>query len=202
MHIDPHTAQDIADLGVRLSEATVRNTAGAIRDKIKAIKTNREQRGVIQELEELIRDLIDDKAELEQIARAYKDKFIAQQISQEDIEYITETVIPILKELIAQTPSNETNAAVSVASMEKTLDILESILSVEMFTVLQLVGFNFKQAIGEPLTLLLQKFITSKAPADPQSNVEYNKLMAAFNVEVAKIAQDKDATERWERLKK
>lgn len=199
MHLDPHTAQDIADLGARLSEATVRNTAGAIRDKVKAIKTNREQRAQIQELEEIIDDLIDDKHELKQIAEAYQEKFVAQQISQEEIEYITQTLIPVLRELVAKT-SGDGNTAANAVSMEKSLDMVESLLSVEMLTVLQLVGFNFKQAIGEPLTLLLQKFILSKAPIEPQSNAEYAKLSMAFNLEVAKIAQDKDATARLERV--
>lgn len=200
MHLDPHTAQDIADLGTRLSEATVRNTAGAIRDKVKAIKTKREQKEVIQELEEIISDLIDDKHELKQIAEAYKEEFVAQQISQEEIEYITTTLIPVLRELVAQTSGDGNSAAINAVSMEKTLDTLEPLLSVEMLTVLQLVGFNFKQAVGEPLTLLLQKFILSKVPVDPQSNAEYAKLSMAFNLEVAKIAQDNDATERLERL--
>ncbi len=201
MHIDPHTAQDIADLGARLSEATVRNTAGAIRDKIKAIKTNREQRATIQELEEIIDDLIDDKHELKQIAEAYQEKFVAQQISQEEIEYITKTLIPVLRELAAQTSSDENNAAVNVVSTEKTLDMLESLLSVEMLTVLQLVGFNFKQAIGEPLTLLLQKFITSKVPVDPQSELERTKLALTYNTEALKVVQDKEVSDRFEQLR-
>lgn len=199
MHIDPHMAQDIADLGVRLSDTVARNTFSAIGGKIKAIKTKSDDRTKIQELEGIIYDLIDDKQELEQIAKAYKEKFIAQQISQENIEYITKNIIPALKRLIEA--SGDGNG-VAAANMEKTLDILKSILSVETLTVLQLLGFNFKEAIGEPLTLLLQKFITSKAPLDLQSNAEHNKLMMAFNVELVKVAQDKDATERWERLKR
>jgi hypothetical protein len=198
VNIDPHTTQEIADLSLRLGDTVARNTVSAIGDRIKAIKAKRDQRETIQELEEIIYDLIDDKNELKSIIEAYKEKFVAQQISQENIEYITNNLIPVLKELI-EASSDENNAA--AANMEKTLDVLTSILSVETLTVLQLVGFNFKQAIGEPLTLLLQKFITSKAPVDPQSNAEYNKLMMAFNVEVAKIAQDKDATDRWMRLK-
>jgi len=201
MNIDPHTAQEIADLSIRLGDTVARNTASAVGDKIKAIKAKRDQRAAIEELEEIVYDLIDDKNELKQIAEAYKENFVAQQISQEEIEYITDSIIPVLRELIAQTASDESNAAVNAVNMEKSLDILESLLSVKMLTVLQLVGFNFKQAIGEPLTLLLQKFIASKARTDPQSNAEYAKLMMAFNLEVAKIAQDKDATERWERLK-
>jgi hypothetical protein len=160
-----------------------------------------QQRAIIEELEEIVYDLIDDKNELKRIADAYQEKFVAQQISQEEIEYITKSIIPVLKKLIDQASSDE-NSALAAANMEKTLDVLTPLLSVQTLTVLQLLGFNFKQAIGEPLTLLLQKFITSKAPADPQSTFEHNKLMMAFNLEVAKIAQDEDATGRWERLKK
>jgi len=34
---------------------------------------------------------------LVQIAQAYEQEFVAQQISQEDIEYITDSFIPVLK---------------------------------------------------------------------------------------------------------
>lgn len=97
------------------------------------------------------------------------------------------------------TPSNG-NAA-QAANMENALDTLTPLLSVETLTVLQLLGFNFKQAIGEPLTLLLQKFITSKIPADPQSNIEYNKLVVTHNIEALKVVQDKDAADRLEQLR-
>src|SRR6266496_618966 len=129
MHLDPHTTQEIADLSMRLGDTTLRNTVGAVRDRIKAIKTKRDQKEIIQELEEIVFDLIDDKNELRLIAEAYKEKFVAQQISQGEIEYITDTIIPLLREVAAQTPGNENNAAV--------LDLLESLLSVKMLTVLQ-----------------------------------------------------------------
>lgn len=199
MNVDPHVAQQIADLGVRLGEAGIRNTAGVVYDKIRTVKAKNNAQETIHELEEIISNLIFDKDELIGIAQTYKQEFVAQQISEDDIEYITTSFIPVLKELIEQTSSGENSAA--AANMEKAIDSLAPLLSVEMLTVLQLVGFNFKKAIGEPLTLLLQKFITSKAPVGPQSNTEYNKLLMAFNVELVKVAQDKDATERWERLK-
>lgn len=52
MPIDPHTSQAIVDLGIRLSEVTIRNTTGAIRDKVKVIKTKQDQKEAIQELED------------------------------------------------------------------------------------------------------------------------------------------------------
>ncbi len=195
MNIDPQ----VADLGLRLAETGIRNTTSAIADRIRTAKAKRNAQETINELVEIINSLIADKLDLVQIAEGYKQELVAQQISQEDIEYITDSFIPVLKDLIKQTSSGENAAA--AANLDKTIDSLTPLLSVEMLTVLQLVGFNFKKAIGEPLTLLLQKFITSKVPADPQSNLEYNKLVMTFNIELLKVAQDKEASDRWERLK-
>ena len=199
MNVDPHVAQQIADLGVRLGDTVVRNTAGAIAERIQTAKAKRSDKETINELEEIVNSLIADKNELVQIAEAYKQEFVAQQISEDDIEYITTSFIPVLKELIEHTSSGE-NSAVA-ANMEKAIDSLVPLFSVEMLTVLQLVGFNFKKAIGEPLTMLLQNFITSKVPADPQSTLELNKLALTYNTEALKVAQDKDASERWEQMK-
>jgi hypothetical protein len=191
--------QQLVALGVNLGEIAFRNTAGAISSKIQAAKAKKNNQETINELEEIINSLIADKNELTQIAEAYKQEFVAQQISREDIEYMTEVVIPVLKDLIQQTPNNDNSN--SATNLEQSLDIFASLLSAEMLTVLQLVGFNFKKAIGEPLTLLLQKLIMSKIPADPQSNVEYSKLALIFNTELLKVAQDEGATDRWHRLK-
>src|SRR6266480_24463 len=195
MNVDPQ----IADLGIRLGETAIRNTAGAIADRIQTAKAKRSDKETINELEEIINSLISDKNELVQIAQAYEQEFVAQQISQEDIEYITKSFIPVLKKLIEQTSSGENSAA--AANIENSIDVLTPLLSVEMLTVLQLVGFNFKNAIGEPLTLLLQKFITSKVPVDPQSELERTKLALTYNTEALKVAQDKEASDRLEQLR-
>lgn len=134
-----------------------------------------------------------------QIVQAYKQELVAQQISKEDIEYITEKFIPTLKNLVKQT-SSIGNVGGST-DIEQAIDSLTPLLSVEILTVLQLVGFNFKQAIGEPLTLWLQKLIASKIPTDPQSNLEYNKLATILSTEVLKVAQNQDASDRLERLR-
>ncbi len=199
MHVDPQVAQQVAALTIRLGEAGIRNTAGVVYDKIQTVKAKKNDKETINELEEIINSLIADKNELVQIAQAYEQEFVAQQISQEDIEYITKSFIPVLKKLIEQTSSGENSAA--AANIENAIDVLTPLLSVEMLTVLQLVGFNFKKAIGEPLTLLLQKFITSKAPADPQSELERTELALKYNTEALKVAQDKEASDRLEQLR-
>ncbi len=194
MNIDPQ----LVDLGIRLTEAGARNAASTIFDRIRAARTKKGEKETINELEEIINDLIADKNELVQIAQAYKQELVAQQIAEKDIKYITTSVIPVLKELSKQTSSGTSGGTVN---MEQAIDALAPLLSVEVLTVLQLVGFNFKQAIGEPLTLLLQKFITSKAPVNLQGDPEYSKLLVALNTEALKVAQDQDASERLERLR-
>lgn len=195
MDIDPQ----LAELGIRLGESAIRNTAGAIANKIQAVKAKKNDQETIHELEEIISSLISDKNELVQIAQAYEQEFVAQQISEENIKYITDNLLPVLKGLAEQTPGDEKDSGTQ--NLEKAIDALAPLLSVQMLTVLQLVGFNFKKAIGEPLTLLLQKFITSKAPADPQSELERTKLALKYNTEALQVVQDKDASDRLEQLR-
>ena len=92
-NIDPQ----IADLGVRLADASIRNTMRAIINRIGTAKTKRDEKETILELEEIISDLVADKNELVRIAQSYEQEFVAQQISKEDIEYITTKFIPVLK---------------------------------------------------------------------------------------------------------
>jgi hypothetical protein len=120
MNVDPQVAQQIADLGIRLGEAIVRNTAGVVYNKIQTVKAKNNAQETINELDEIINSLLADKNELIQIAEAYKQEFVAQQISQNDIEYITKSLIPMLKELIKQTSSNEN--ADGATNIEKTID--------------------------------------------------------------------------------
>src|SRR5258708_26929781 len=91
MNIDPHLAQQVTDLGIRLGEAGIRNTAVVVYDKIRAVKAKNNAQETTHELEEIISNLIFDKDELIGIAPAYKQELVAQQISQENIEYITKS---------------------------------------------------------------------------------------------------------------
>ena len=138
--------QQLIDLGVRLSEALLKNTASAISTKIKAIKSKKEDKETINELEEIIQELISDKNELLQISQAYQQELMAQKITDKEIEYITKELIPKLQELVRATGGN---------NVDEMVRILSPLISKETLTILQLLGFNFRKAIGEPLTMLL-----------------------------------------------
>lgn len=172
--------QIVAQLGADLIEATARNGASIISDKIRTAKTNKEYKETISELEEIIYDLLNDKVEIQRIAQAYEQELVAQKITEDDIKYITNNLIPILSSLLSEENREQ-------------LEQLKKLLSVETLTIMQLIGFNYKQAIGEPLTLLLRKIIESKIPMDPKTNVNYALAMA-------NIAKDKEATMRFYHL--
>lgn len=70
------------------------------------------------------------------------------------------------------------------------LEQLKKVISSETLTIKQLIGFNFKQAIGEPLTLLTRKTIESRIPMDPKTHANYLLTMA-------NLAMDEKTTKRY-----
>jgi hypothetical protein len=159
-------------LAAQLADTAIRNTAGSIADRITAAKARKKDQETIVELEEIVYGLLSDKSELVQIAQAYEQELVAQRISKADIEYISTNFVPLLQRLIRSTAaSNDQDGAVA----QEMIDIIQPLISVETVTVLQLIGFNFRKAIGEPLTEFVSKLILSKAQVDPALPLEIQR---------------------------
>lgn len=142
----------LVETAVRLTEVTVRNTAEGISTRIRAKKETKNDKETINALDEIINDLIADKNELIQISNFYKNELAIQTISDEDIEYITTNIIPVISGLMEQNASG---------NQESILNTFCTIFSVETIKILQLIGFNYKEAIGTPLTELVKFWIES-----------------------------------------
>jgi hypothetical protein len=170
----------MAQLSASLIEAAANNTASIITDKIKKAKTSRDDKKTINELESIINDLLADKQEIQRIAQAYEQELVTHKITEDDIKYIIDNLIPIFEKFV---PDDN----------KEIVSQLKSILSVETLTIMQLIGFNYKQAIGEPLTYLVRNLIENNVPKDNDLNIKYLDSLA-------KIAQDKEATNRFYRL--
>ena len=173
-------SQVMMQMAANLMEATARNGASIINSKIRAAKTKKEHKETISELEEIIYDLLNDKSEIQMIAQAYEQELVSQKITEEDIKYITDNLLPIITEIVSEKDKPQ-------------IEQLKKVLSVETLTIMQLIGFNYKQAIGEPLTLLLRKYIESQIPMDSKTNVDYVLAMA-------RLASDKESTKRYFQL--
>lgn len=151
---------ELTQLSLQLANTAVRNSATSVAERINVARTRKRDQETIAELEEIVNELVADKAELVRIAQSYEEEFVAQRLSPENVEYIIGSIVPVLKRLAAEGGDE--------AAVQKMMDLLQPVLSVETLTVLQLVGFNFKRAIGEPLTEVLHQRIMLLAKAPQQ----------------------------------
>jgi hypothetical protein len=184
---------DLQTLSIQLAEAAIRNTAGTVADRITVAKARRRDQETVTELEEIVNGLLSDKAELVRIAQAYEQELVAQRISQTDIKYISASFTPLIRRLVeAGVASGDGDSG----SVDEILSLIQPLLSVETVTVLQLIGFNFKKAIGEPLTDLVSRLILSKAAVDPSVRLEIERLNLVRETNYLEIARDPEAAGR------
>ena len=140
----------IVELGTQLGILAAKNTASTIYNKISVLKHRREDGKTITEYEEIINDLITEKQELIRIANAYKQQYENINISDEDMEYLHNTLKIVLE---STSPDGKTDENLSVALAFLNKDTLKT---------MQLIGFNYKEGIGRPLTELCEEWIKLK----------------------------------------
>jgi len=180
---------ELQSLAVQLADNTIRNTAGLVADRIASARNRRRDAETIAELENIINELIDDKNELVRIAQAFEQQLVAQQLWPENVGYITSNVVPVISRLA------ELSGCTDTATIDQMRDLVKPILSVETLTIMQLMGFNFRRAIGEPLTELLSRLILAQSP-DPGRAAELQVLNARTEIALFEVATDPQALER------
>src|SRR5699024_5118244 len=186
---------ELIKASIDLSKFLIQNTTQTIIDKKKLAKAKGNNEETIQSLEEIINTLIAEKNQLIEIAQIYDEHLVSQKISEDDIEYITDSLIPLLENILEKDDSDEG------FKNRESLEMLKPLLAKETFNILQLLGFNFKKAIGEPLTLIINKLITIQVPETTEQSIELEALIAQREIEYFKILQDEKAYERLLRLK-
>ncbi len=186
-------------LGAKLADIAIRNTTDTIMNKISASKARKNDKETIIVLEEIINKLLEDKNELIQVSRAYEEEFIMRKISEDDLEYITQNLFPVLNDLFFTLMSFNTVADENTLKMEEVkslLEILKPILSTETLKILQLLGFDFKAAVGEPLTELVRSAILSKVNSN---DVNITKIITP---EMVDLLKNKNAYDNFIRFMK
>lgn len=180
---------EVLQMGTTLAESMARNGAGMIADKIRAIRASGRQEDVIAGLEEIISSLLDDKSELTRIAQAYQSELVSQQLTSGDVRYIAETVFPLLESMAGAGPDEDSEKLAQ-------LEAMKPLLSVETVNVLQLLGFNFRRAIGEPLTTLCESMILSVTSKSDELEIESARSQRAL----VELALNPDAYDRFRSL--
>jgi len=180
---------EFQSLTLQLADAAIRNSAREIIERVSVLRVKKKDQETIAEMDQIINDLIADKSEILRIAQAYQDELVAQRISDEDVEFITANIIPVFKTLIESASADNPKTA----NTETMLKLMTPLLSVETVTILQLLGFNFRTAIGLPLTDLVGNAIRSRVPSDDSA---LRKLEMAREIVIYEIAKDPDAYAR------
>ena len=183
MDIDPQ----IIELGTRLADAAARNGAALVTDRVRGLLASGKKDDAIAGLEQLVSELVSDKNEMTRIAQAYQSELVAQRLSSGDVRYIADTIVPKLEEMALPMGGAEGE------KFRAGIAGLKPLLSVETVNVLQLLGFNFRRAIGEPLTELVSHLITSRVQQTDDLQVENLKNQRAM----AELALDPAAYERF-----
>lgn len=143
---------------VKLGEIVARNTASSIGARVASARAKNQNEETINELAEIINQLIEDRQELISVANTLREELVGQQITPENIAYITEKLIPSIEDMFRAVGDEENEA----------LEPIKALLTVELLTTLQLVGFNYKRAIGEPLTQVVEGYVQKLIPVGAQ----------------------------------
>ena len=158
--MDPMYSEQLLEMGVSLTELAVKGTASAITRKIRAIRDVKDAEKLRTTYEELINEVLYEREEAVRIAQAYKAELDRIVISDEDIEHLHNTISRLLDLLRQFSPD------MPVDSFETVKDLI----SVDTLKTMQLLGFNFKAAIGEPLTKLCAESINAWRGKGKSSN--------------------------------
>lgn len=192
--------KELLGLGVALTELAVKGTATAVSSKIKTIKEEKNVEKIRSTYDEIINELLNEREEAVRIAQAYKSELEKVVISDEDIQHLHNTVsriLEIIKETQLASAKPLGNEAIeAVKKQAESYEQIKALISVDTLKTMQLLGFNYKSAIGEPLTLMLKNFILSKV-AEPDSLIALKKILTPEMVEILK---DETAYENFKQI--
>lgn len=76
---------ELTQLSLQLANTAVRNSASGVAERINSARMRKRDQETIAELEEIVNELVADKAELVRIAQAYEEEFVAQRLSPENV---------------------------------------------------------------------------------------------------------------------
>ena len=151
--------QPLVEMGVSLAELAVKGTASIVNTKIKAAKEIKDVEKLRTTYDELINEVLQEREEAVRIAQVYKAELDRIVISDDDIEHLHNTVTNVIDLLKSISP----NAPVTQ------IEVFKNLISVDTLKTMQLLGFNYKAAIGEPLTQICADAITSWGAKKPNN---------------------------------
>ena len=150
--------EKIIELGINLTGLAVKSTASTVQKKISAVKARKNDKNTIEVYDEIVNELIEERTEAIRIAQSYKNELEKYEISDKDIEHLNKTISTVLDVLKEVSPDIDLNM----------FNKFKELISVDTLKAMQLIGFNYKKAIGEPLTELCSAKIINFGKISPK----------------------------------
>lgn len=135
----------LAQMGVNLATLIAKGTATAVYSRVESVRNEKSADAIRATYDEVVNRLLSEREEAIRIAQVYKEELEKVEISDEDIEHLHSTVASVLSIIKRMSPGVK-----GINSLEQ----LKDLISVDTLKTMQLLGFNYKAAIGEPLTRL------------------------------------------------
>nr|WP_100206646.1 hypothetical protein [Streptococcus sobrinus] len=142
--MDYNVTEALAKAGVDLATLAVKGTATMVTSKIQSVKDVKDAAILRSTYDDLISELLAEREQAIRIAQSYKEEYEKINIDDEDIEYLSNTLEKAISLLSSFSGLNEIQ--------EQSMKQLVELLNKDTLKTMQLIGFNYKQAIGEPLT--------------------------------------------------
>lgn len=152
--------EPLIEVGVALTQLAVKGTASTVYSRVKAIRDEKNTEKIRATYDEIISELLTEREEAIRIAQTYKDEVDRIKISDEDIQHLNKTVEKVLEIMKEMNPTAQLDS----------LDQLKELISVDTLKAIQLLGFNYKAAIGEPLTRICADAILAKSKSTTSNN--------------------------------
>ena len=140
--MDAQVTSVMASAGAQLAVLAAKGTVTSISNRIQVIRDKKSREEICDSYEELIHELVAERSQAITIANSYQSEFDRFEITDKDIEHLQNTVGRALDILKSFSPESDFSY----------FEQFKSLLSVDTLKAMQLLGFDYKKAIGDPLT--------------------------------------------------
>lgn len=171
-NLDPTLGASLVNLAASLTSLVLKGTATAVYSKIESIKNEKNIDKIRNAYDEIVNQLLSEREEALRIAQIYKQELEKVVISDEDIDYLQHTITKILDILKAMQPIDNGKGDITNAYNIAAVEGMKNLISKDVLKTMQLLGFNYKAAIGEPLTELCANKICSWGKCNSKKNVK------------------------------
>ena len=153
--MDAVVASAVAELGTKLTVLATTNIAATVMSRFSVMRQQKKIEEICNAYEEIVNELVADRAQAISIASAYQAELNRFEITDADIEHLQRTVSRVLG-LLQSLSSDSAQESMAVFGS------VESLLSRDTLKAMQLLGFDYKKAIGDPLTEVCADTIRAK----------------------------------------